>query len=251
MRSQSPIQRGWLCGLGLLVATAVWPRRSQSPIQRGWLCGALAREVFLAPRRKSQSPIQRGWLCGAQGAGWPAGKAAGLNPLSSGDGFVARPCPRQTPWTIRAVSQSPIQRGWLCGDGWDLVFAQARQVVSIPYPAGMALWPTGWAGWKARPTGFSIPYPAGMALWRHLPWGGVQGGFVSIPYPAGMALWPGALWPCSWPRPRPVSIPYPAGMALWPPHRHRARRRVVSQSPIQRGWLCGVKKPAPVAKKAA
>ena len=112
--------------------------------------------------------------------------------------------------------------------------------VSIPYPAGMALWPAlgGDESVQAREVAVSIPYPAGMALWQstivaslHQTYsclnplssgdGFVAGlarrrrrssSSVSIPYPAGMALWP-------IPLPRAiisgsVSIPYPAGMAL-------------------------------------
>ncbi len=164
----------------------------------------------------SQSPIQRGWLCGRpadQGTGHPC--PDGLNPLSSGDGFVA-----------------PDLREPVEGDG----------KVSIPYPAGMALWhaPPG-RDRDAAGTRVSIPYPAGMALWPGCParWRELsdclnplssgdgfvastalrrrecQHGRVSIPYPAGMALWQGSNQPGRKVYVQEVSIPYPAGMALW------------------------------------
>ena len=137
---------------------------SQSPIQRGWLCGTANRGTANGSAL-SQSPIQRGWLCG------PADK--------TDDGVVQ-------PW----ASQSPIQRGWLCGSTSPVFMCLGLAGVSIPYPAGMALW-------RVRADG----------NWR---------------------------W-CRW-----VSIPYPAGMALWPSPKRCPRRSRRSQSPIQRGWLCGV-----------
>jgi len=218
---------------------------------------------------ESQSPIQRGWLCGGGGGNeMEKVKRQCLNPLSSGDGFVAR-----TPWTYRErrilrESQSPIQRGWPCGQPGEWTELRMPKV-SIPYPAGMALWHNGlgdryedlamsqspiqrgwlcgigqeekvwefpWSsqspiqrGWLCGPRGggprghpprVSIPYPAGMALWRAAEALAATRREVSIPYPAGMALWR----PCSsaprWRR-SSVSIPYPAGMALW---RRGARR---------------------------
>jgi len=88
-------------------------RPSQSPIQRGWLCGPslnLSREVFLM---KSQSPIQRGWLCGPHGAGSRASGGGSQSPIQRGwlCGQGRMPMPQTSP----PASQSPIQRGWLCG----------------------------------------------------------------------------------------------------------------------------------------
>jgi len=138
--------------------------------------------------------------------------------------------------------------------------------VSIPYPAGMALWPVHrhWSCRRRCPW-VSIPYPAGMALWLP-PLGNSIRCYkpVSIPYPAGMALWPvaGVRVRCHGMGLNPlssgdgfvasrlslhfvlsfgsVSIPYPAGMALWPWLAALVKAGWKwSQSPIQRGWLCG------------
>ena len=111
-----------------------------------------------------------------------------LNPLSSGDGFVA----------LQATHTQ----------------LEGEHTVSIPYPAGMALWHEGTVSRRGAGPGVSIPYPAGMALWPASVVPAIAEPVVSIPYPAGMALW--RCW-CSsaFSRTAFVSIPYPAGMALW------------------------------------
>ena len=260
--SQSPIQRGWLCGTANR-GTANGSALSQSPIQRGWLCGPADKtDDGVVQPWASQSPIQRGWLCGSTSpvfmclglAGvsipYPAGMALwlhkprvhvprpsrSLNPLSSGDGFVARPSRRQLalvplglnplssgdgfvaePKTLPAeepqvsipypagmalwrpgrcghvhrqprVSQSPIQRGWLCG--WKRRYGRCKNLVtvSIPYPAGMALWLPGKAGRGQEGRGLN-PLSSGDGFVARRPPIPGPPGLVSIPYPAGMALW--------------------------------------------------------------
>jgi len=186
--SQSPIQRGWLCGvLAAAVVSFFLPGKSQSPIQRGWLCGLRAGTDACFGMANVSIPYPAGmalWPTAPTPIPWWA--ALGLNPLSSGDGFVA--VLRLTRHPAEEVSQSPIQRGWLCG-GWRYYDAREPILVSIPYPAGMALWHAArdtaardaesqspiQRGWlcgtpPATPTppvtSVSIPYPAGMALWR-------------------------------------------------------------------------------------
>ena len=115
--SQSPIQRGWLCGYprGLGVfrmfgmclnplssgdgfvavfsgCSASARARVSIPYPAGMALWPRLGSCFCSVQSKwSQSPIQRGWLCGDQGSGTPGGAQEGrLNPLSSGDGFVAR-----------------------------------------------------------------------------------------------------------------------------------------------------------------
>jgi len=131
-----PYPAGMALWLVALVVTGGLVALSQSPIQRGWLCGSHIQKP------EEQAPIR-------------------LNPLSSGDGFVAYlaasvghlifvsiPYPAGMALWLgikndavkRGIwSQSPIQRGWLCGHS-QRNLAQRKSCVSIPYPAGMALW---------------------------------------------------------------------------------------------------------------
>ena len=169
----------------------------------------------------------------------PTAKAPpSLNPLSSGDGFVAVQASAQE--QRDAFRLNPLSSG----DGFVAKWNPPMPVtkiteVSIPYPAGMALWLRGaWA--QTSKTFLSLnPLSSGdgfVALDRAFI--GDMRGTVSIPYPAGMALWLGysdhqAGCIC-------VSIPYPAGMALWPATSTATPKpTALSQSPIQRGWLCG------------
>ena len=192
--------------------TSSWS--SQSPIQRGWLCGLHEDAAHTGGCLGSQSPIQRGWLCGT--GAWP----------STLTGSARK-------------SQSPIQRGWLCG-GAHIEGCNEPPQVSIPYPAGMALWQAcsnlqsmelirlnplssgdGFVAFLTVRTVFLTGYRSLNPL-------SSGDGFVACGLHAHRDAHD------------PVSIPYPAGMALWRvPTEGLYRPAVRSQSPIQRGWLCG------------
>ena len=214
--SQSPIQRGWLCGvLAAAVVSFFLPGKSQSPIQRGWLCGLRAGTDACFGMANVSIPYPAGmalWPTAPTPIPWWA--ALGLNPLSSGDGFVA--VLRLTRHPAEEVSQSPIQRGWLCG-GWRYYDAREPILVSIPYPAGMALWhaardtaardaesqsPIQRGGLCGTPPARSPRRRPRRSRRSQSP---IQRGWL-----CGDPRDPGAL------RVWGVSIPYPAGMALWP-----------------------------------
>jgi len=142
-----------------------WPRSSQSPIQRGWLCGLGGMRSQAGRSSRCLNPLSSGDGFVARHLTWEVSHEAGLNPLSSGDGFVAL-----TPGRFemrKSESLNPLSSGdGLVACSGSLCLSGSSSLVSIPYPAGMALWPGGRVGTRRRrPRPVSIPYPAGMALW--------------------------------------------------------------------------------------
>jgi len=116
---------------------------SQSPIQRGWLCGRRTPVPKRTGVRRSLNPLSSG-----DGFVAVTGKLTGrewepcLNPLSSGDGFVAR---RQS-GSCRCHGRrrlNPLSSGdGFVANVFHWRWKMSRAKVSIPYPAGMALWPS-------------------------------------------------------------------------------------------------------------